>query len=114
MRRNLPLAALAAIAALTAVATADPLRCGGVLSGKVLQAEQQTATCEWPFDAQRAAIRCDVPMSVIARIEGVDYGLNGMATMRGAADLAPVWLRSTHGARVNIGPWIQSGLALCD
>jgi hypothetical protein len=75
---------------------------------------------EWPLTADRATLIC-IPRGAqqlaIARIDGIDYALNGTALAQHptARAIEPVWLDNAQidGAKINIGDLLTFTRALC-
>ncbi|MCY3507307.1 MAG: DUF2511 domain-containing protein [Chloroflexi bacterium] len=104
MRTHISIAILSLILAATVL-----VACGG---GKDINRSDYGS--RWPFTVDSATLHCDRQM-VWVEANGRKYALNGTAQthLEGALPLERIWRRS-NGVRVNIGPMIREGLALCD
>src|SRR6266511_3593490 len=73
----------------------------------------------WPFTVERGVISCVGAGEVLFAANGNVYAVNGLArtnrAQKGYRDVAEIWRRhpTVPGAKVNIGPIIDRGLALC-
>lgn len=78
----------------------------------------------WPLVVPRATLLCqplDLKIrglhSLVVRYNGVDYALNGTATVHwpGAADIRPIWLdrEDVPGAKVDTSDLIAAAASLC-
>jgi hypothetical protein len=78
---------------------------------------------DWPFTVSEVTLHCAESFghesgAVTVIIDGRDYALNGTAKSR-YPDMRPFWKEdpdpelAAHGLKVNIGPMIDRGLALC-
>ena len=104
------------------VGAGGTLSCGGqIQSGELVISERQ-ATCRWPFKVANVKIACRgsaASASVVVVAGGQSYALNGRA-QRKYAPLDPIWREDEQlaaqgmaGIKVDVGPYIASGLALC-
>ena len=68
----------------------------------------------WPFTVDSVTLHCEND-AVWVETGGQKYALNGWASTYLDDDLPleRIWRRSTPAPRVNIGPMINEGLALC-
>lgn len=74
----------------------------------------------WPFDAASVTLNCRNPagqgsgMVTVTTPDGREYAVNGTAR-RNYPDMRPIWLDDpqVHGLKINIGPAIEAGRALC-
>ena len=103
MRARIAIAFLSLILAATVL-----VACGG---GEEIHRSDYGS--RWPFTVSSATLHCDRQM-VWVEANGRKYALNGTARthLDGALPLERIWRRS-GAARVNIGPMIREGLALC-
>lgn len=71
---------------------------------------------EWPFSVDEGVLRCEGAGAVVFEAEGTDYAVNGTASGQGYAEIEPIWLEdpAAAGLKINIGPIIERGLALCE
>ncbi len=90
---------------------------------------------DWPLTVNSGELQCTGAGVVTFRSGGVVYAVNGTATAAGHAPIEPIWkhneamyrtmaeatgstveaARSRFGPlRINIGPIIEAGLALCE
>jgi hypothetical protein len=97
--------------------SSETLACGGTLDGKALIVTRDAATCDWPFDVERMEIHCNGfganSGDVYFASEKGSYALNGNAKAS-FDDPRPIWLDDASGyGKVNVGPWIKTGLTLC-
>lgn len=96
----------------------EALACGGKVEGRTLVVARAEAKCEWPFDVQKMQIRCNGYAPKMGEVyfasERGAYALNGSA-MKSFKDPRPIWKDApqTGMGKINVGPWIQVGLALC-
>jgi hypothetical protein len=72
----------------------------------------------WPLTVSHGTLSCDGYSVVFAAPEGMRYGLNGTAQDQlGLPPIDPIWRyepgMKRYGLKVDIGPLIQRGLALC-
>jgi hypothetical protein len=73
----------------------------------------------WPFTVERGVISCVRAGEVLFAANGNIYAVNGWAltnrAQKGYRDVAEIWSTNPAipGAKVNIGPIINRGLALC-
>ena len=74
----------------------------------------------WPLTVERGTVECVPAFSVIFHTGGVTYAVNGWAmTNTDYPDVREIWLddpdadRAARGLKINIGPIIDRGLALC-
>ncbi len=84
------------------------------LSGEV-SAEEFGA--EWPLTVPAGELRCEDGSSVTFTHDGTTYAVNGTARGTGRwPDIDPIWAPDpgVEGLKVNIGPLIDRGLALCE
>lgn len=71
---------------------------------------------DWPLTVSHGELRCEEPSAVVFTApDGTEYGVNGMATTQGYAEIDPIWRRDPSGIvpRMDIGPLIDRGLELC-
>ena len=106
-----------------------------VVSG--VRAESSTVTesdfgDEWPFTVDKGVLHCS-DSEVTFRADGKEYAVNGSATAAGYASIDPIWkynitmieeiaealdvtveeVKESSPMRINIGPVLNAGLALC-
>ncbi|MEW1879425.1 DUF2511 domain-containing protein [Rhodococcus sp. NPDC080181] len=76
---------------------------------------ESTWTGDWPFTVPQGVLMCGAPDRVTFSADGTMYAVNGSAKSTGEfEDLAAIWKDSDFpGVKVDIGPMIQQGLALC-
>jgi hypothetical protein len=76
---------------------------------------ESTWTGDWPFTVPQGVLMCAAPDRVTFSADGTMYAVNGSAKSTGQfEDLAAIWKDSDFpGVKVDIGPMIQQGLALC-
>lgn len=76
---------------------------------------EATWTGDWPFTVPQGVLMCGSPDRVTFSADGTMYAVNGSAKSTGEfEDLAAIWKDSDFpGVKVDIGPMIQQGLALC-
>lgn len=70
----------------------------------------------WPLTVGDGVLRCQPPDSVTIVADGTSYAVNGMASTQGhGVEIDPIWLDNPDlaGTKINIGPMINAGLALC-
>jgi hypothetical protein len=73
----------------------------------------------WPLTVSHGEVRCEGSAGAGAVIfrapDGTDYGVNGTALGSGAPRIDPIWKKDPDipGARVDIRPVLDKGLALC-
>ena len=88
----------------------------------------------WPFTVSEGVLSCSGASAVTFTANGVTYAVNGMASTAGFADIEPIWkfnwsmyeeiakalnitaqeAKAQVGpVRINIGPIIDTGFALC-
>jgi len=75
---------------------------------------------EWMLTVDKGELICKAPKGTANTIvfivpDGTEYGVNGIATSRGYADIQPIWKDNPEipGTKINIGPLISKGLELC-
>lgn len=71
---------------------------------------------EWPLTVDQGKLRCESPSAVVFTApDGSEYAINGAASTQGYAEIDPIWRNNPDisEAKVNIGPLIDDGLALC-
>ena len=70
----------------------------------------------WPLTVDSGSLRCEPPGAVIFTANGTDYAVNGAATSKGYADIGPIWADNPDPAipKMDIGPLLDRGLAMCD
>lgn len=70
----------------------------------------------WPLTIDPVTLRCEPPSRVTVEANGTAYGINGMAIGAGYPEVNPIWRDNPEidGTKINIGPLIQAGLALCE
>ena len=75
---------------------------------------QQDFGKTWPFTVTQGELRCDRD-AVTFKAHGTTYAVNGTAGSRGFPRIDPIWRPNPNlpGTRINIGPIIEAGLALC-
>ena len=75
---------------------------------------QQDFGKTWPFTVTQGELRCDRD-AVTFQADGTTYAVNGTAGSRGFPRIDPIWSPNPDipGTRINIGPIIKAGLALC-
>ena len=121
--------AVGVIAAIMLVGVVGPENLAG---GRVINEQDLGAT--WPFTVPEGRLRC-TKNSVTFEANGSTYAINGTAQSRGFPRVDPIWKHDTTmeesyakqkgitlaaarkaigTVRVNIGPIIKAGLALCD
>ena len=106
---------LAATAAFLALALTA---CGGTGSGDGdgVTVSRSEYGDSWPLTVDSGTLRCEPPSAVVFKVDGTDYGVNGMAKTNGYADIAPIWAADPSGnaPKKNIAALIQRGLELCN
>jgi hypothetical protein len=83
--------------------------------GKPVSADQYGV--EWPLTVSEGTLRCESPRSVVFRdVDGNDWAVNGMASTHGYDEIDPIWEDNPEagGPKMNIGPLLDDGLALCN
>lgn len=73
---------------------------------------------EWPLTVDSGVLACDGKDgfgSVTFTVDGTTYGVNGIAMGQGLPAMDPIWADdpATPGLKMNMGPIIDAGLALC-
>jgi hypothetical protein len=75
----------------------------------------------WPLTIDEGVLSCDADRVVFTAPDGAVYALNGLAEthadQEGWSDVDPIWADNpsdSGGPKLNIGPLIDDGLALCD
>ena len=70
----------------------------------------------WPLSVSAGWIDCIAGQRVVFRTRRASFALNGTARSAGYAPIEPIWKYESGDARlrVNIGPLLRRGLALCD
>lgn len=73
---------------------------------------------KWPLTVDSGVVACDGTSTygaVTFTANGVTYGVNGAALQQGLPKIDPIWSDdpSIPGTKINIGPIIDAGLALC-
>lgn len=72
---------------------------------------------EWPFTVSSGMLICKDPGAVYFAANGKIYPINGIARAdRTSADVREIWKDDTevnYPSKINIGPVISRGLALC-
>lgn len=88
--------------------------------GNSLTISKAQMGAEWPFTVESGTLRCDpvagLGQSVTFEANGKTYALNGTAkTKTGLPPVDPIWAKNPDipGAKMNIGPVISKGTALC-
>lgn len=68
----------------------------------------------WPFTVSKGTLACAAD-AVTFSANGTTYAVNGFASSRGYADIAPIWRdnASIPGTKINIGAVLDPGLTLC-
>lgn len=105
MRTRITIAILSLIVAATVM-----VACGG---GKEIHRSDYGN--DWPFTVSSGTLHCDRQMVWFEANGGRKYALNGTARthLDGALPLEHIWRSRSNGLKVNIGPMIREGLALC-
>jgi hypothetical protein len=71
----------------------------------------------WPLTVDAGTLRCETGRAVVFQTpDGTKYALNGIASANPKyKDLEPIWATDPSGLtpKMDIGPLIQAGLALC-
>jgi hypothetical protein len=90
-----------------------------VTPGEVTKAEFGK---KWPLSVPSGLLRCEsfgpeLGEVIFTAPDGTEYGLNGTAQDGGYPPIDPIWLyepgMKRYGLKINIGPLIDRGLALC-
>ncbi len=71
----------------------------------------------WPLSVPYGVLRCEAYAVTFETSDGTTYAVNGAARGRGPhPDIDPIWLDDPDnlGAKKDIGPLIDRGLALCE
>jgi len=71
---------------------------------------------KWPLTVDSGEIECIDDYFIVFHVtNGKTYALNGAATSRGFPEIDPIWRDNPNlpGIKINIGPLIGRGLALC-
>lgn len=80
------------------------------------QVTQQEFGADWPLTVSSGTLRCEGAGAVLFRSpDGTDYAVNGTALTAGYGDIDPIWAAdpTALAPKMNIGPLIDLGLALC-
>ena len=89
--------------------------CGGGAPSNQRAVSRSDFGATWPLTVESGTLRCEPPGAVIFRApDGKDYGVNGLAAS--AADIGPIWAADPSGIspKMNLGPLLTAGQALCD
>ena len=80
-----------------------------------LEVTQSSYGDDWPFTVESGTLKCEKTSAAVFSANGVDYGLNGIASSHGYAELRPIWRDnpSIPGTKVNIGDFIKLALDQC-
>lgn len=73
---------------------------------------------DWPLTVESGIVACEGNNgygAVSFTADGTTYGVNGVALQQGLPRIDPIWADdpSIPGGKLNIGPIINAGLALC-
>lgn len=72
---------------------------------------------QWPLTVEDGTLACTGSGgsgAVTFTANGTMYALNGVARQQSTgADIAPIWAADGSGAKRDLGPLIEKGLALC-
>jgi Protein of unknown function (DUF2511) len=71
---------------------------------------------KWPFTVASGRLECVPPSKVIFHAGGTTYAVNGMASSdKRYREIRPIWKDNPEipGTKINIGPIIDRGFALC-
>ena len=66
---------------------------------------------KWAFTVEKGYV-CSIDQAAIFKAGGVEYQLNGAATMKGYKSIDPIWRNNPDlpGTKINIGPFINLAL----
>jgi hypothetical protein len=69
----------------------------------------------WPLTVESGTLRCDND-AVTFETDSLTYGVNGTALTKGLPRIDPIWAPNPEvkGLKIDIGPLIDEGLALCE
>jgi hypothetical protein len=74
----------------------------------------QSWQSNYPFTVD-GYLECEPPGAIVFKADGKAYAVNGTATAKGYADIAPVWKDdpAAAGQKINLSEVIAEGQKLC-